>query len=67
MADRCHWLRTSEVPEGRVWIPGCWGGLYGPDGCYCPPKPRETKDAMSARIDKLEQRLAVLEGRNAPA
>lgn len=30
---RCHYIYDKDA--GRVWIPGCWGGLYGPDGCTC--------------------------------
>lgn len=30
---RCHYIYDKNA--GRVWIPGCWGGLYGPDRCTC--------------------------------
>ena len=64
----CHWVYTKEVAEGRFWLPDCWGGLYGPDGCYCHVgEPREDRDELldrleSAleRIEKLEKSLAVL-------
>lgn len=30
---RCHYIYDKDA--GKVWIPGCWGGIYGPDGCTC--------------------------------
>lgn len=30
---RCHYIYDKEA--GKVWIPGCWGGLYDPEGCTC--------------------------------
>ena len=61
----CHWVRAKELPEGRFWLPDCWGGLYGPEGCYCrSTSERQERDSQLAeRIYKLEARLAVLEGR----
>lgn len=64
---RCHWVRDSDVPGGKFWLPECWGGLYGPEGCYCAPEPRVTRDQLAARIEKLEKRIEQLEASNAPA
>lgn len=30
---RCHYIYDKKA--GKVWIPSCWGGLYGPEGCNC--------------------------------
>lgn len=30
---RCHYIYDKKA--GKVWIPGCWGGIYGPLGCNC--------------------------------
>jgi hypothetical protein len=63
----CHWVYTKEVPEGRFWLPDCWGGLYGPDGCYCHAgeKAKEDREALEERIDQLERRIAKMEKRDA--
>ena len=61
---RCRWVRSSEVPGGKFWLPECWGGLYGPEGCYCPPAPRATKDELANRISALEKRVQKLEAAN---
>ncbi len=58
---RCRWVRAADVPGGKFWLPECWGGLYGPDGCYCLPEPRATKDELVNRIAALEKRVETLE------
>lgn len=30
---RCHYIYDKDA--GQVWIPGCWDGIHGPDGCTC--------------------------------
>lgn len=30
---RCHYIYDKKA--GKVWIPGCWGGINGPEGCNC--------------------------------
>lgn len=30
---KCHYIHDKEA--GKVWIPGCMGGTYGPEFCYC--------------------------------
>lgn len=30
---RCQYIYDKKA--GKVWIPGCWGGIYGPEGCTC--------------------------------
>ena len=30
---RCHYIYDKNA--GKVRIPGCWGGIYGPEGCTC--------------------------------
>jgi hypothetical protein len=59
----CHWVHDKEVPGGKFWRPECWGGLYDPDGCYCPRPPRATKDELAERVKRLEKRIADLESR----
>lgn len=50
---RCRWVPDKEV--GRFWLPECFGGIYGPAGCYCPREPK------ADRITALEKRIAKLE------
>jgi uncharacterized coiled-coil protein SlyX len=30
---KCHYVYDQFA--GKVWIPGCWGGINGPTHCYC--------------------------------
>lgn len=30
--NKCHWAREGGQ---RFWIPMCYGGIYGKDGCTC--------------------------------
>lgn len=57
---RCHWANDPEI--GKWWYPHCYGGLYGPEGCYC-PREKPKKDQMA----ELEKRIAKLETLVPPA
>jgi len=37
------------------WLPECYGGLYGPEGCYCPDE-----STLQERVETLETELAEL-------
>lgn len=53
----CRWIYDREVPGGRYWVPDCWGGLYGPEGCYCEkPKRRDIEDRLE-RIEAVLEKL----------
>lgn len=56
---RCH--HVTEPDGQRYWIPGCWGGIYGPEGCYCyherEKPPRDERDRTIRELEKENARL----------
>lgn len=62
--ERCRWL-TDPDTGAKYHVPGCWGGVHDPRGCYC----RRSKDSEEAyelgeqddEIERLEDRVKALE------
>lgn len=45
----CHWVKDPE--DGFLcFIPGCWGGVSGPEGCTC--------QVEGSRLDRVEKEAA---------
>lgn len=57
---RCHWVKDDEVPGGKFFVPGCWGGLMAGDrsGCYCRVNEKDELVDLQKRVAKLEKQLA---------
>jgi hypothetical protein len=66
---RCRYVYDKEA--GKVWIPGCWGGLYGPDGCHCSNEPttfagfekqkyNETVSSLKAQLNEVQKENSML-------
>lgn len=65
---RCRWHTDKETGE-RFRVPGCWGGVHNPAGCYCPRPNREQEDYdaeedeianLTKRVEELERIVAEL-------
>lgn len=66
--ERCRWIKHASCPEGKYFVPGCWGGaIYiGAEDplayctCYVRPKygPGE-----KAKLERLYFRLKVIQNR----
>ena len=61
---RCHWslpdrdeagrfVRTSS--RDRVWIPGCHGGIHGPDRCACPRSGKHPQAELLRLVDHMTE------------
>lgn len=56
--SRCHWIHDKKA--GKVWIPGCYQGIYSEGYCGCRQwdkeqmckRPNEAKE-----YNKLNERL----------
>ncbi len=51
---KCRWVRDASVPDGRYFVPQCWGGLnsWSLSGCYC-DRAEHALD-LESRLEKLE-------------
>jgi hypothetical protein len=62
--SRCRWHIDEKTGE-KYHVPGCWGGVHDPGGCYCrrSGSGREAYEAQEDddEIEKLVQRVAELE------
>lgn len=57
----CRWIKDADVPGGKYLVPGCMGSaVYGLRGCTC--SRRRARDDLERRVEKLESRLAAIEG-----
>lgn len=56
---RCHWVKDNEVPDGRYFVPGCWGGVMGWSkfSCICQVDERDELVDLQKRVAKLEKQL----------
>lgn len=61
---RCHYTYDEEA--GKVWIPGCWGGVYRPDACTCKNEittyAQYEKQKYNKEISALRHEVKELEG-----
>jgi ferredoxin-thioredoxin reductase catalytic subunit len=59
MSERpCRWVYEKDAPDGRFFVPGCWGGVMDRGECYCARPTRDDNRAtIEDRIDHLERRL----------
>jgi hypothetical protein len=57
----CRWLVDDKTGE-RYHVPGCWGGLHDPEGCYCNYNPEDVEEIekLKMRIDELEKKVSAL-------
>ena len=64
MAQRCRWLIDKETGL-KYHVPGCWGGVHNPLGCYCDRseagQAAYEREDVDDEFDKLRDRVAALE------
>ena len=57
----CRWHYDSDVPGGKVLVPGCWNrAVYG-DFAECHCNIRGSQDPLQDKINELMARIKVLE------
>jgi hypothetical protein len=63
MSFVCRWVADKDVPGGRYFVPGCWGGAMAREGdelanCHC--NRRKAKADLFQRVEQLERSVAEL-------
>lgn len=59
---RCHYIYDKIA--GKVWIPGCYGGIYGPLHCTCRPEigsDEYYKEEFNKEVGRLKKEVKELE------
>lgn len=55
---KCHYIYDKKA--GKVWIPGCWNGIYGPEHCTCRIEKQDYNDEdvkLKREIRELEKEV----------
>ncbi len=58
---RCHYTYDKEA--GKVWIPGCYSGIYDPANCCCSKSFKQfERDEFNQTIKAKDKEIKDLEG-----